>query len=174
MQACVLEMKWKSALAANRFKLKIPTAIRLSCSNLLAIEVASLLEGVNPEFTLIQKGEPVRMISPRQIHQGAHESIGKPVFVLVGRPSTLAYQHSVEVPPSQRPENVARRRVIESRPQLARTTQKSDGAFLPLVTLLFLTLKAGKFGRDDASTAQQIENCTLRLVYAARDGSSQP
>src|SRR5262245_56933573 len=31
-------MKWKSALAASRFKLKIPTAIRLSCSSLLAAE----------------------------------------------------------------------------------------------------------------------------------------
>src|SRR5438477_1071966 len=29
-------MKWRSALAANRFKLKIQTAIRSSCSSLLA------------------------------------------------------------------------------------------------------------------------------------------
>ena len=31
-------MKWRLALAANRFKLKIRTVTRLSCSSLLAIE----------------------------------------------------------------------------------------------------------------------------------------
>src|SRR5262245_59084836 len=37
-QACVLEMKWKSARVESKFKSKIPTAIRLSSSSLLAIE----------------------------------------------------------------------------------------------------------------------------------------
>jgi glyoxylase I family protein len=33
-----LKMRWRSALAANRFKLKIRTAIPSSCSSLLGIE----------------------------------------------------------------------------------------------------------------------------------------
>lgn len=54
-RVCVLEMKWRSALAANRFTLKIPTAIRLSCSSPLAIEESPATRIRTHEVTLDAK-----------------------------------------------------------------------------------------------------------------------
>ena len=107
--------------------------------------------------------------------EGAHQRVGKPVLVFLGRPATPAHQHAVDIPARKHPENVPRRLVAKSRTKRTCVTKEGNHAFFLFVAqILAFLFQFGQFRCNDTCTPHEIKHRTLRAPNLLGNGSSAP